>query len=68
MVTAVVVRVVHNVGDVVISGTDRTGITHLPLAVDFHLVVTTRSFPRGSLLGGVLDAVAGAGTSAVKGV
>ena len=55
MVTTVVVRVVHNVGDVVISGTDRTGITHLPLAVDFHLIVPTRPCPRFFLNGGVPD-------------
>ena len=67
MVPAVVVRVIHYVRHVVISGTGRTGITHLPLAVDFHLIVTTRASPRFFLGGGVPDVVAGgAATSASK--
>jgi len=69
MVPAVVVRVIHYVRHVVISGTGCTGIAHFPLAVDFHLVVPTRLCPRCFLGGGVEDVVADAAdTPGVEGV
>ena len=70
MVPAGVVRVIHYVRHVVISGTKgRTGITHFPLAVDFHLVAPARILPRFFLGGGVQDVVVDvAVTSAGEGV